>query len=53
MIDYGHQVVSVRTLSGGELVTHGEGAQFRPTIFSIARSRRYLQHGSSGFFHIL
>lgn len=42
MIYYEHQLVRVRTRSGGELVIRGEGAQHEPTIFSVARARRYL-----------
>lgn len=33
--------------NGGELVIHGEGAQHGPTLCSIARVRRYMQHGYS------
>lgn len=50
MIGCRHQLVWVRTPNGGELVIQCEGAQCRPALCSIARTRRYLQHGCSGFF---
>lgn len=49
LIDREHQLVWIQTLSRGELVTHGESAQYGPTICSAARARRYVQQGYSRF----
>ena len=42
VIDYAHQLVRSRTPSGGELVVQGERPQQGPSVYSVARARRYL-----------
>ena len=49
MINCEQQLVRVRNLSVGELVIPGEGASHGPALCSLARGRRYLQQGCSGF----
>ena len=49
VIDCEHQLLRVRSPSGGELVVQGERAQRDPVLCSAARARHYLHEGCSGF----
>lgn len=49
MINYEHQLVRIRTPSGGELVVQGERAQYGSILCLAARVRRYLHQGCSRF----
>lgn len=49
VIDCAHQLVRIRTPSGGELVVQGEKPQRGPAVCSTARARRYLQQGCAGY----
>ena len=44
-----HNLVRVRTPSGGALVIHGDAPRSGMALCSAARARRYLQHGGAGF----
>ena len=49
MIDCERQLVRVKNPSGEELVIQGERASHGPTLYSAARTRRFLQQGCMGF----
>ena len=48
VINCEQQLVQVRTLSGGELVIHGERPQHGPILCFAARARRCLHQSCSG-----
>ncbi|XP_023754444.1 uncharacterized protein LOC111902865 [Lactuca sativa] len=49
LIDYEHQFVVVRTLSGGESTIYGDDTRVGSAFCLVARSRKYLQHGFSTY----
>lgn len=49
MIECERQLMTVRTLSGGEPIIYGEGISVGSTFCSAARARQYLQHGCLGY----
>ena len=49
LIDCERHFVVVCTPSGGDLIIRGEGVEVRSTFCSVARAKRYLQHGCSRF----
>lgn len=49
LIDCRQKTVRVQTPNGGELTIQGEGLRSNSTLYSITRSKRYLQHACEGY----
>ena len=49
VIDFERHLVRVRTASGGEMVIPSERDSYGLALYSVARARRFLQHGCSEF----
>ncbi|KAJ9567181.1 LOW QUALITY PROTEIN: hypothetical protein OSB04_003147 [Centaurea solstitialis] len=48
-VDYTEQLVRIQNPSGGELVVYGEGRRKHLALCSVAKARKWLQRGCTGY----